>query len=143
MAKLTKRVQETFYIPNDPDEGFVIIRHLKANEVKRINSEISVTSYETVGEGKTVAKVTVDQYQLLKAMAIAAVVGWGNIKSDMDQPLEFNQENLKLAAEIEVETEVENKPVTFDFFSWIDKCRSDLIKQVKDGKKAAKENLKP
>ena len=138
--RLTKRIFGDYDIPNDPDGASIRIKHLKANEVKKINSKVSETYYETNDAGDTVARVRVDQYTLLKAMAHAALVDWSGFKNDMGKELEFIPANVVKSAEFEVLVKVDGKDLVYDFYGWIDKCRNELSKQVADEKKVAEEN---
>ena len=139
--RLTKVVKETFYVPNDPDKGFIIIKHLKIDEVKKITSDVADMFYETDAvTGKTVSRLNPNSYQLTKAMAHASLVSWGNMKDLMGNEMPFLSVNIDAAAEFEISITVDEKEVILDFYGWIDKCRKELTDTVKQQEALAKEN---
>ena len=135
--RLTKRIKKKFYIPNDPDGGWVEIKYLKINEVKRIEGKVNEISYSAKkGEDDGETKISLNPYTRVTAFAHASLTDWGNMYDVMGKPMSFNEINIKKAAEFKIEVDGE----TFDFYSWIDKCREELNEEVEVETKEAEEN---
>ena len=140
--QLTKVIKETFYIPNDPDKGYVEIKHLKINEVKEITSNIADMYYTTNQQtGEVTSRLDPNSYALTRAMAHAAVLGWGNMKDVIGNSMLFTPANLNEASEFEVTLTIKDVEVKFDFYGWIDRCRKELSDKVEEQKVLAAENL--
>lgn len=139
--RIQKRVKETFKVPNDPDDGWVEIKHLKINEVKKIESAVNEMSYSTGGSVSAV-NMKMNPYQRNRELAIACLVGWGNMFDVLGKPMPFNKKNIDSAAEFEIHVLNDKDGTTdeLDFFEWVDKCRNELSDRVKAEQVRAEEN---
>jgi hypothetical protein len=135
--RLTKRIKKKFYIPDDPDDGWVELKHLKMNEVKKIEAKVNEITYSSKrGEDDGETKIALNPYTRVRQFAIAALTDWGNMFDVMGKPMSLNEVNINKAAEFEITVDGEK----FDFFSWIDKCRDDLAAEVDVETEKAEEN---
>jgi hypothetical protein len=134
--RLTKRIKKKFYIPGDTDGGWVEIKHLKMNEIKRIEAKANEITYSSKDGNDGVTKIALNPYTRSRLFAHAALTNWGNMFDVMGKPLSFNELNIAKAAEFEVSIEDE----VFDFYSWVEMCRKELFDEVEAEKKVAEEN---
>jgi len=116
------------------------LRHLKINEVKKIQGKANNMSFTADMQGNGETKLDMNPYTVSTMMAHECLVGWGGMKDAMGRDLVFDTVNLDKAAELIILVDVDGKDVEFDFYSWLDKCRNDLADEVKDETKDAEEN---
>lgn len=138
--RLTKKVVKKFYIPNDSDGAWVNIRHLKINEVKKIQGKVNNMSFTSDLQGNGETKLDLNPYSVSTMMAHACLEDWGGMKDAMGRELKFESANIDKAGEFIVLVEEDGKEVEFDFYSWIDKCRNELAEEVKAELVVAEEN---
>lgn len=134
--KLTKDVEKRFEVPSDPDGGYVILQHIKPNVLAEIiddTSETRVENGEVIGVISGLARK--------KAIAKAALVGWGNFEDLNGRPLKFTPANIKKVAEFTIVIEDEDgKQVKLSFYDWIDDCLADLADEVEAEQEEAAKN---
>jgi len=123
----TKRV----LVPNDPDDGYVIIRALSVEELSEIESKSSTVS---VSEGK--AQVVVNSYDRINGVARGCIKGWGNMFDAAGTELKFNAGNLEKVKKFNIS--VDSKKIRF--FQWIDEEHAKFIEEVSEEIGAAQEN---
>jgi hypothetical protein len=93
--RLSKRVKKKFYVPNDPDGAWVEIKHLKINEVKKIEAKANEITYSSKrGDDDGETKIALNPYTRVKMFAHAALTDWGNMFDVMGKPLSFNEVNV-------------------------------------------------
>lgn len=141
--RLTKKITEKFPIPNDPDHGWIEIAHLKGNKIdEALKGVENVTQH--VG---SMPVITYDPYGKVKALAVACIIGWGNIFDELGRPLDFDKESFDRAAEFEISVTIpaiaeDQEPVVkkMGLYTWIDRCRVELAAKVLKEEEAAKGN---
>jgi len=131
IMRLTKEVTKRFEVPNDPDGGYIILRHIKSNVLAEI---IDRTSSTRVENGEVVGVIS--GLERKKEIAKEGLTGWGNFEDESGRPLKFTPANIAKAAEFSIVTE-DGKT---SFFDWIDTCLADLADEVEEEQKAATEN---
>ena len=134
--RLTKKVTKKFMVPNEPDKAWVLIKNLKINEVKKIESQANEMYFSADSKGEGSTRINFDPYTRSRLFAHACIEDWGGMNSTMGKPMPFNAQNLDKAAEFVVEIDGEE----FDFYGWIDKCREELAAEVEEEKEKATKN---
>ncbi len=134
--KLTKKITKRFEVPGDEDGAWVIIRFLKANEVRRIESQANDMFFESDAKGEGSTRINFDPYTRSKLFAHAAVESWGGMFSTTGKPLKLNAVNMDKAAEFTMLVNGDK----VDFFAWIDQCREELSVEVEGETEKAEEN---
>jgi hypothetical protein len=134
--QLSKKVTKVFNIPDDPDGAWVKIKHLKINEVKKVESKASDMFYTADDKGEGSTRINFDPYTRSRMFAHEALTDWGGFVDTMGKPLKFNTTNIDKAAEFIVTVNEEE----FDFYGWIEKCRETLTSEVEVGTEEAEEN---
>lgn len=136
--RITKRHAEVFYVPNDPDKSWVKIKHLKINEVKRIEEKVNNMTY-----GADDLSVEMNPYERVSQFSRACLVDWGNFYDVLGKPIAFDKKMLETVAEFEIQTdpeEGEEEGNIISLYEWIDECRIKLTKQVKEAKAESAKN---
>ena len=103
--RIVKSVERWFNIPNDPDGGKLLIKHLTPGEAADIIDQVFVQKidYKQNDKGKFEPLFTqnLDKTKDRELPVIKSVKGWENFFDDNDKVLEFNEENvLKASREI-------------------------------------------
>jgi hypothetical protein len=119
--RLTNEITKKIDVPNDDDNGWVLIKHLKDNEIEEITSKVSET-YMVNGE----TRVSIDTFERKRLLVKACLKDWGNMYKEDGSILVFNQMNLIRAAEFAIDIDDER----LDFYSWIDLEREKLKEEV-------------
>ncbi len=132
--RLSKRITEKYFIPGDPDKGWVDIKYLRTNEVQEALADLNDVTYDPTNVDSVSVKM--NPYLRMKRMAHASVVGWGNMFDSEGKPLEFSVEDINQVAEFEIYID----DVKFGFYAWVDNCRTDLNEIVQKQKKIALKN---
>ena len=130
--RLTKERIKKVPIPNDPDEGFVKIRNLEADEVYRIEQKTAI--FEMDGEGKQ--NFSFMPVEREEAFIRQSLNGWGNLFGENGEELEFNPVNVELSRRFIVC--VDDK--RFRFYEWLQEEREKFAKEVAKEEAAAKGN---
>ncbi len=129
--KLQRKREKEVFIPNDPDNGSVIIRKLSLNEISKIESKSSTLNVDADGT----PKMTVDPYSRATAVAKACIVTWNNLFDENGNPLIFSKKVLNTASNYDID--VDGKRLAF--FTWIDQEHTKFLEEVeKEEKEAAK-----
>lgn len=132
--RLSKKITKRFNIPNDPDKGWVELKHLRPNQEQEVTSDLNDVSYQP---GSTHSlSVKMNPYVRKKKLAHESIISWGNIFDTLGVPLEYTGINLDKAAEFIIYVEDEE----FSFYDWIEQCRESLSAEVKKDMQAALEN---
>ena len=129
--RLTLKKTKQFKLPNDPDNSYIEVEHLKPNVIEEIKSRTSET-YMADGE----LRISVDGHAQKKELAKACLVGWGGFFDESDRALKFTPQNVAKAAEFTVVVEGEKR----DFYTWIEECRVELADEVESELEVAEGN---
>ena len=143
MARITKATERKFFLPNDPDKAWVMIKHLSPGEVQDIfdkvfTQEINYKKTKSKDPNQTKAK---DSFEpefsqktnkgLDREMTLTSVVtGWGNFYGLDNKKAECTPENI-MAFSRELD----------GFTEFIVESREELAKQIKEEKEAQIKNL--
>lgn len=127
-----KRIKEV-YIPNDEDNGVVVIRNLSMEEEAKIEANYLSISETGVSFSNYAART--------QEYAEACLEGWSNLKDENGEDLEFNKENLELAsAFVILNTDKEGNETRTRFYEWVNEEREKFSKEVIEEEKRAKGN---
>ena len=137
--RISKRESRVFHVPNDPDKGWVKIKHLKINETKKIEETVNNLTY-----GTDDLSVEMKPYERVSRFAYECLTDWGNFFDVLGKPIPFDKKMIETVAEFEIITVNEDgKEEITSLFEWIDECRETFAEQIRADKKAAVKNLKP
>ncbi len=129
--RLQRKREKEIFVPNDPDNGSVVIRKLSLNEISKIESKSSTLDVNAEG----VPNLTIDPYPRSIAVAKACIVTWSNLFDENEKVLPFSKKALNVAADYDLE--IEGKRVAF--FTWVDQEHTKFLEEVeKEEKEAAK-----
>lgn len=129
--RLTLEKKKKFYLPNDPDKGWVEIRDLSQHEIDLIREKNSTTLMGVNG-----AEFEVMPTAQSHDLARACLSDWGNMIGTDDKPLHFNKENIESCATINIV----DGDTTRSFFSFVNKCRMEFAQDVKQQKEESEGN---
>ena len=129
--RLTLKKTKRFTLPNDPDNSYIEIEHLKQNGVNEIKE--STTSTKLI-DGSL--EIEVDGYSQKTKLAKACLTDWGGLFDESDRPLKFTPQNVAKSAEFMIVVGDEKK----SFYEWIDDCRVELAEEVEEESKVAEGN---
>jgi len=136
MARITKAVERKFFLPNDPDKAWVLIRNLSPGEILDISEQVNdqtmtfkkskekvpnQTKAKDVFEPELSSKPNpkLDRELTFKA----AIIGWGNWYGLDNKKADFTLKNIMMFSR------------KFDGFNeFITESREALAKQVKEEK---------
>ena len=143
MARITKATERKFYLPDDRDKAWVMIKHLSPGEVQDIfdkvfTQEINYKKVKEVLPNQTKAKdkfepefsQKTDKSLDRELTLTAAVTGWGNFYGMDSKKAECTPENI-MAFSRELD----------GFTEFIAESREELAKQIKEEKEAQAKNL--
>jgi len=129
----TKRV----YIPNDEDQGFVIIRNLEPDTIHRIESKTQDLSMD----GDNNQRFSYDPVEREDLMVEACFKGWGNLFDVSNKELKFTPGNLIKARKfIVIGTDEKGEEKKFRFFQWVESERLKFAEEVEAEKEVAEGN---
>lgn len=134
--RLSKKVTKKYFVPDDPDKAWIKIRHLKVNEVRKIESKANDMFFQSDSKGDSETRINFDPYIRSKLFAHESLEDWGNMLDVMGKPLLFKAMNIDKAAEFIIV--VDGKEL--DFYAWIDDCRNNLTDEVAAESIKSKEN---
>ena len=131
--RITKTVERWFPVPDDPDKGEVLIRHLKRGELMDISFETTEqeTRYRLNDEQNLEPEMTSRSDTRASQIAIfrAAVQDWKNFYDEDGNALTCDGEN-KIKAMREIDGLVE----------FVNECREKLAADIEAEKKAQEKN---
>ncbi len=144
--RVSKQITHVYPVPNDPDKAEVEIIHLLTGEVEDINEDIG--AFKTVvrrhddgtmnPELEQAPKIGNRRYLLVQK----AVKSWINVRDEDGNDIPCTEESKLLVLrsnEVEVDRENGEKEV-ISFAAWVNECRSDLAKRVRESKVVAEKN---
>jgi hypothetical protein len=137
MPKITKPTTRKFFLPDDPYEGYVNIKHLLPGEVSVIHNQCfkQKVNYKA-GKGKKDGykpeikqESDPDLFRMLPARD--SIVSWGGFLDEDDKEMPCNDANKELMIN------------TLDnFVEWIDECREKIADDIAEEKEEQLKNLK-
>ena len=143
MARITKPIERKFFLPDDPDKAWVMIKHLSPGEVQDIfdkvfTQEISYKKVKEKDPNETKAK---DKFEpefsqktdkgLDRELTLtSSVTGWGNFYGVDGKKAECTPGNI-----MEFSREMDG------FIDFIGECREDLAESIKKEKEDQTKNL--
>jgi len=134
--RLTARKTKRYDVPNDPDEGFIVIRHLSKGEVRKVESKVNQLYYQTNGSGEGDTRIDFDPYTRSRLFAREAITKWGSMYDLKGRDMKLTAANLDKASVFTMLVNGEK----VDFYEWVDDCRKDLDEEVEAETKEAEEN---
>lgn len=129
--RLTSKVVKRFDIPNDDDNGWVEIEHLKDNVIEAIKAK---TNDNVVVDGGV--EVRINLHEQKELIVDACLKDFGNLFDESGRPLKFTAKNVAKCAEFTLFVGDDKK----DFYTWIDDCRQELADKVEEQEKVASKN---
>lgn len=132
MARIPKERVKEVHIPGDEDNGMVVIRNLSLEEVAVTESNFMNITEKGPSFTNYADRVATLAKQCLK--------GWGNIKDEFGNDLEFNPKNVEYASALVIVEEKEGEHTRTRFFEWIDEERSKFAEELIEEEKKAKGN---
>ncbi len=108
--RIKKQIERWFEVPNDPDEGQILIKHLSPGEITDIMDEVfkQTIVYKADGdtdgnqESKPEFKQETDMRKDREKTLIASVVGWKKFYDQEGKALKCTPENvIRASREIE------------------------------------------
>ncbi len=134
--RLTARVQQRYEVPSDPDNGYIVLRHLSKGEIRKVESTVNQLSYQADETGAGGTRIDFDPYTRSRLFAKEAIVEWGNMFDLKGRAMKLTQANLDKASVFTMIVDGEE----VDFYEWVDGCREDLRSQVEVEVEVAEEN---
>ena len=133
MATIKKKRVKEVHIPNDEDNGMVVLRNLSMEEEAIIEAK-----YLNISE----SGVSFSSYAERTAhFAKTCLEGWGNIKDEHKVDLKFTPANVDYASALVIISEDEDGEETrVRFFEWINDEREKFAKELIEEEKVAKGN---
>jgi len=127
MPKVKKELAMWFPYPDDPYEGKVHVRHLKAGEIAAImerTRELKTTYVKEFRQSETAMRIVGAKVET----SIAAIKGWENFIDEHDKPMECTPANIKIMC------------LEDDFLDFIDQCLKTLDDMAAEQDKAEQKN---
>jgi len=143
MARITKAVERKFFLPNDPDKAWVMIKNLSPGEIADISEKVNIQTMifkksKNKDPNQTKAKDVFEPELSSKPNPsldreltfTKAITGWGNWELEDGKKAAFTPENIMLFSR------------EFDGFNeFIAESRETLIKEIKKEKEDQVKNL--
>ena len=141
MARITKSIERKFFLPNDPDKAWVMIKHLSPGEITDISEKVNISEYNLKKSKDKDPNQTKDVFEPEISMKTnpaldrkltfkAAITGWGNWYGLDNKKADFTPKNVMLFSR-----EYEG------FNEFIAESRETLAKQIKEEKEDQIKNL--
>lgn len=153
MARITKAIERKFFLPNDPDEAWVMIKHLSPGEIQDIFDKVFTQeiNYKKVKEKDPNQTKAQDKFEpefsqktdksLDRELTLtAAITGWGNWYGlDDKKPADFTPENIMLFSR---EYEGFNEFIAESREALAEQIKQEKEDQIKNSPKSASEGAK-
>ena len=134
--RIKKQIERWFDIPNDPDEGSILIKHLSPGEITDIMDEVFTQTIvykaeDDDKEPKPEFMQETDKRKDREQTLVASVINWKKFFDLKDKPLECTPENV-----IRASREIEG------FNSLVTEFRERLAKDIQEEAAREEKGLK-
>jgi len=143
MARITKAIERKFFLPNDPDKAWVMIKNLSPGEISDISEKVNVQTMtfkksKSIDPNQTKAKDVFEPELSAKTNPSLdreltfekAITGWGNWELENGKKASFSHANVMLFSR------------EFDGFNeFISESRETLTKGIEQEKEDQLKNL--
>lgn len=123
--RLSTDKKKTVHIPNDPDNGYIIIRKLSDDEMDKSEADSVIINILGANSG-----VTINPYEKENSVATKCLKGWDGIFDIDGTPLKFGAQGIEKSKGMSIE--IDGKKIRF--FKWVfsehEKFRSEVEKEM-------------
>lgn len=119
----TKRIS----IPNDPDNGFVVIRNLDLDTIYRIETDTQDISMD----GRENQRFSYDPAEREDRLVKACLKSWGQLFDANGNEMKFDAKNLEASRRfVVIGTDENGKEHRYRFYEWINTEREKFAEEV-------------
>lgn len=119
----TKRIS----IPNDPDNGFVVIRNLDLDTIYRIETDTQDISMD----GRENQRFSYDPAEREDRLVKACLKSWGQLFDANGNEMKFDAKNLETSRRfVVIGTDENGKEYRYRFYEWINTEREKFAEEV-------------
>lgn len=138
----SKQITAKFLVPNDPDQAFVVLRHMPPGEVEDTNEDIRLFDVEMVRQADGTMEQKIKQNPKIGdkryLFAQRSIIEWSGFTDVDETAIPCTPEGiLSVCREFLVEDE---QGEMVPFATWINRCREELAKKAKADREAAEKN---